>query len=65
MPPALHIQDLSFSYPDGTPALREVSLSVLPGECVGIIGPNGAGKSTLVNHLNGYHLPQTGVLPCE
>src|ERR687891_1026272 len=39
-------------------ALRDVDLSVFPGEVVALIGDNGAGKSTLINVL-------TGVLPLE
>jgi simple sugar transport system ATP-binding protein len=39
-------------------ALRDVNLSVFPGEVVALIGDNGAGKSTLINVL-------TGVLPLE
>lgn len=57
---AIRIEQLGFSYPDGTVALDYVSLLIKPRQKVGIVGPNGAGKSTLVNHLNGYHLPQKG-----
>jgi cobalt/nickel transport system ATP-binding protein len=51
--PAIEVEGLSFSYPDGHEALREVSLSVASGEKVAMVGPNGAGKSTLMLHLNG------------
>jgi len=48
----IEIDDLHFTYPDGTRALRGVSLSVTAGQSLGLIGPNGAGKSTLLLHLN-------------
>jgi cobalt/nickel transport system ATP-binding protein len=51
--PAIVVEDLRYSYPDGTEALRGVSFSIDPGESIAIIGPNGAGKSTLILHLNG------------
>lgn len=53
MDPAVELTDLTFSYPDGQPALRGITLSVPVGQTVGLIGPNGAGKSTLLLHLNG------------
>lgn len=56
------IKDLTFSYADGTNALDTISLAIDQGESIGIVGANGAGKSTFVNHLNGYHLPQTGTI---
>lgn len=49
----LNIQDLSVTYPDGTEALRHVSLKLSPGETCGLIGGNGAGKTTLLMALVG------------
>jgi len=51
--PLLKIRELSYRYPDGTPALEDVSFSLSPGERLAILGPNGAGKSTLLLQLNG------------
>lgn len=53
MTAVLDVRHLSYRYPDGTTALRDVTLSVEKGEHVAVIGPNGAGKSTLFFHLNG------------
>lgn len=53
MNPCIEISDLSFAYPDGRQALKNVTLGVRPGEKVALVGPNGAGKSTLLLHLNG------------
>ena len=44
----IQINDLKFSYPDGSAALRGVSLSVKPGEFVTLCGLSGCGKSTLL-----------------
>lgn len=49
----LEVENLSFDYPNGRSALRDVTLTVGPDERVALVGPNGAGKSTLMLHLNG------------
>ena len=46
----------------GLQALRDVKLSVAPGEVLGLIGPNGAGKTTLVNTICGVTPANTGTV---
>lgn len=58
--PAIELQKLKFSYPDGTEALRGVCCQIEAGEAVGLVGGNGAGKSTLLQHLNGCLSPSSG-----
>ena len=58
--PSLEVTGLSFSYPDGHEALRDVDLHVHHGERVALLGPNGAGKTTLLLHLNGIFRPSSG-----
>ena len=41
-------------------ALRDVTLSVAPGQIVGLIGRNGGGKTTLLRHVVGLQLPTDG-----
>lgn len=54
------VQDLHYTYADGTPAVQGISFRIEHGESVAIVGANGAGKSTLLLHLNGYLTPQRG-----
>jgi cobalt/nickel transport system ATP-binding protein len=54
------VQDLNYTYPDGTHALRGINLSIRATERVALVGANGSGKSTLLLHLNGVLMPQKG-----
>lgn len=61
--PILDIRHLSFSYPaDGgrRPALHDVSLTLFPGQRLGLYGPNGSGKTTLFRCITGLETPGTG-----
>jgi zinc transport system ATP-binding protein len=58
--PAVELDDVSFSYPGGPPALEHVSLAVEPGAFLGIAGPNGGGKTTLLRLVLGLERPSAG-----
>jgi putative ABC transport system ATP-binding protein len=59
----VHVDNVvkNFQGPSGTiHVLKSVSLTVQPGEFVGVRGPSGSGKSTLVNMITGIDRPTTG-----
>jgi len=56
----IRIEGLSYTYPTGIQALKDVSLELRDGEFLAIMGENGAGKTTLVKHLNGLLKPTSG-----
>ncbi|KAF1299384.1 ABC transporter ATP-binding protein [Enterococcus sp. JM4C] len=56
----LKLEAVSYSYPNGFEATRDVSLSFELGEAVAIIGQNGAGKTTTVKLMNGLLRPTKG-----
>ncbi|MGE0425688.1 MAG: ABC transporter ATP-binding protein [Reyranellaceae bacterium] len=59
MADVLEVAGLAFAY-DGAAAVRDVSLTVQPGEIVALLGANGAGKSTTVRMIAGVLQPQKG-----
>lgn len=57
--PYIQLNHIHKTFP-GVYALRDVSLSVYPGEVHGLVGENGAGKSTLIKVMAGYHTANQG-----
>ena len=54
-------RNVVFRYkPDLPPTLKNISLSIDPGEVIGIVGPSGSGKSTLAKLLQRFHVPTSG-----
>ncbi|NOZ72298.1 MAG: energy-coupling factor transporter ATPase [Chloroflexi bacterium] len=56
----IQVNDLDFTYPDGTHALKNINLTVERGEFIALIGQNGSGKTTLSKCLNGLYKPTSG-----
>ncbi|MHA1702678.1 MAG: energy-coupling factor ABC transporter ATP-binding protein [Promethearchaeota archaeon] len=56
----IRFQDVNFSYPNGTIALKEINLKINKGEKIAVMGQNGAGKTTLIRMLNGLLRPTSG-----
>lgn len=57
---AAELEDVSKTYPGGTPALRGVSARFAPGSFSAVMGPSGSGKSTLLNCAAGLERPSGG-----
>jgi sulfate-transporting ATPase len=58
-PMTLEVKNLSVNY-GGTVAVDNVSLTVKPGQVLGLIGPNGAGKTSLIDAVTGFTKMSSG-----
>ena len=58
----LECKNLSFKYPDGTLALRDVTIKLKKGKKIAFLGVNGSGKSTLFLNFNGILKPSGGTI---
>ncbi len=62
MNPIIELEDVSFAYDIGPPALEHITLRVEEGEFLGLVGPNGGGKSTLLKLVLGLLRPASGTV---
>jgi branched-chain amino acid transport system permease protein len=58
---ALRAEGISLAF-SGLQVLKDIDLTLEPGEALGLIGPNGAGKTTLLNVLSGFQEPDAGTV---
>lgn len=63
--PLIMMNNVNYTYPNGTHALKNISLNIFSGEIISIMGSNGAGKTTLIRTLNGLIEPKTGLIFIE
>ena len=59
-PPAIRLQNVTFRYADGRPALTDVTLDIPAGKTVALVGPSGAGKSTVLNLVPRFYDVEAG-----
>ena len=60
--PILTFEHVGFTYPGGGASVNDLTMTVYPGELVGVVGQNGAGKTTLTKLLNGLLKPTEGTV---
>ncbi len=61
----IELRDVTFSYVEGRPVLRDVDLRIAPGETVAFVGETGAGKSTVARLLTRFHDPDSGTVTID
>lgn len=54
------LRNVNFHYPNGTQALKDVSIKIEPNKITALVGLSGAGKSTLINLLDKFYEPSSG-----
>lgn len=56
----IELKDISFSYNDETPTLRDINLRIPKGKTTAFVGPSGGGKTTLFSLLERFYKPTSG-----
>ena len=56
------IEDVDFTYPNGTKALHNINMKISPGKITAFVGLSGAGKSTIINLLDRFYEPDCGII---
>ena len=56
------LKNIDFTYPNGTKALYNINMEIVPGNITAFVGLSGAGKSTIVNLLDKFYEPDTGTI---
>ena len=56
----IRFEDVTFSYVEGTPVMKNVNLTIEPGETVAIVGHTGSGKTTFASLINRFYDPNQG-----
>ena len=59
------LRNVEFTYPSGTHALRDLTMTIEPGKTTALVGLSGAGKSTIVNLLDKFYAPDSGVITLD
>lgn len=62
---AITFADVSFSYKEGDPALRHVTVDIPAGTACALVGPSGAGKSTFANLVPRFYEPTAGLVKVD
>ncbi len=59
------LRNVEFTYPNGTHAIRDLTMTIEPGRTTALVGLSGAGKSTIVNLLDKFYTPDSGTITLD
>ena len=59
------LRNVEFTYPNGTHAIRDLTMTIEPGRTTALVGLSGAGKSTIVNLLDKFYAPDSGSITLD
>ena len=62
---SIEFDHVTFSYGQGRPALKDVSLQIKPGQVAALVGPTGSGKTTLISLIPRFYDPESGQIKLD